>query len=422
MLPDKVKVLNIPLFPYLQPGQKKVGPARRLRPIDSLNLKKIVRELDKNTIITLDINGKPWSVVSVYSSYSPDVHIMLFEKSTNRFLPGPEKVPAPEGRLLMSVWAAILEFIADRNINSSIHSGYNWSPRSWGIEEEKTGFASLPTKWHPHIWGWPSLESRKTSKQNFLKFLPAQSLPQAEQRILGNNDYAEPIGLLIIDKIRQNFRRKSLLFNLFPYKNWQVDGRGIYAVSDLLLPDILRHEKFFPNILKPAAALLDNIFGDLTEKLTDMNCREIDRILLETQKGFPKSWKKLRKRPCMKSPENILRQFKQSGYPDSLLNVIFDAVRNRCNEQGNPQNWWRKGFGYALVFSSRIEDKNTELRIMPGVYVGPGGVVEALGVILRRPEDKWLSDTQVKEKSHILWNLAEYLKQLGFREYNKPAN
>lgn len=62
MLPDRIKVLNIPLTPYLPPGRKKILPTKRIRPADSLNLKNMVKEINKSTVITLDINGKPWSV------------------------------------------------------------------------------------------------------------------------------------------------------------------------------------------------------------------------------------------------------------------------------------------------------------------------------------------------------------------------
>ena len=68
MLPNKVKMFTVPLFPYLQPGRKKTLPTKRIRPTDSLNLKKMIEEISKSTVITLDINEKPWSVTSVYSS------------------------------------------------------------------------------------------------------------------------------------------------------------------------------------------------------------------------------------------------------------------------------------------------------------------------------------------------------------------
>ncbi|MGB8227051.1 MAG: hypothetical protein WCE45_09370 [Sedimentisphaerales bacterium] len=407
MLPDKVKVLTIPLFPYLKPGRKKLQPTKRIRPVDSLNLKKMIKEIDKSAITTLDIDGKPWSVVSVYSSYSPDIHVMLVETSSNRYLAGPERVPDSEGNSLMAVWAAILEFIAARKTNVSIHAGYNWSPRSWGQEEEKTGFQSLPTKWHPHIWGWPSLNTNKSTKQKYVKSVKSKLLMTYEKRLLGDNDYSEPFGKLIYKKILKTFKKDSLLFKLFPYKNWLIDGRGIYAASNFPLLNILKHPKFFSRVLKPLAVLLEQLTGDLTEILTDIKCKEIDKTLIETEKGIPKNWKMLRDRPIMQSADYIRRQFKKRGYPESFLDAVLGPVKNRCDEKGNPCNWWRKGFGYALVLRDYVPGKCGEIRIMPAVYVGPGGVVEAQGIILKRPENRQLSDKEIRSKSKLLWQLAQ---------------
>lgn len=419
MLPDKVKVLTIPLFPYLQAGRKKPEPTKRIRPADSLNLKKMIKEIDKSTITTLDIDGKPWSVVSVYSSYSPDVHIMLVEANSNRCLVGPERVPDDEGDRLMAVWAASVDFIAKRRINFSIHAGYNWSPRSWGQEEEKTGFQSLPTKWHPHIWGWPPLNIKKSAKQKYVKLVKSKLLMQCERRLLGDNDYSEPFGTLIYKRILKTFKKDSLLFELFPYKSWRIDNQGICAASNLPILKILKHRKFFSRVLKPVAALLEQLTGDLTEILTDIKCKEIDKILIETEKGVPKNWKTLRDRPTMQSEDYIIRQFKKRGYPDSFLKVILGPVKNRCEEKGNSINWWRKGFGYALVLRDYAVGKHAEIRILPGVFIGPGGVVEAQGIILKRPENKQLSSKEAKKKSEVLRQLAKNLKELGFKEYKK---
>lgn len=407
---DKIKVLNIPLFPYLQPGRKRILPTKRIRPADSLNLKKMIKEIKKSTVSILDINGKPWSVVSVYSAYSPDVHVMLVETSPNRYLPGPEKVPDIEGDQLMPACRAILEFIAQRKINNSIHIGYNWSPRAWGENEEKTGFQSLPTKWHPHIWGWPSLDNPKSINQKYVKLVQSKSLSIPEQRLLGYNDYGKPFGMLIRNELRKIFRKDSLLFEIFPYKKWLIDGRGIYAVSNIHLVNVLKNKEFFSSALKPLALLLEHLTIDLTQILTNMKYKDIDRILVKTEKRPPENWKQLRERPVMHSKDYIISQFKKRGYPLSLLNAIYEPVQNRCNEEGNPENWWRKGFGYALVLSGDLKGFSSKIRIMPAVFVGPGGVVEAQGVILRRPEDKQLSKIIIREKSKALWHLSEYLK------------
>lgn len=419
MLPENVRMLTIPLLPYLQPGEKKPRKTKRIRPGDTLDLRSLLKEIKKSTVITLEICGKPWSVVSVYSPYSPDVHVMLIEASPNRYLPGPERIPEREGSCLMQLWAAILDFIADRQVNATVHVGYNWSPRAWGQEEEKNGFQSIPTKWHSHLWGWPPFRNTPTDKLKFGKCIDSTSLLPGEKRLLGDNNYAEPFGLLIKNKLKETFPPNTPFHRFFSYRNWSINDCGIYASFNTSVPEILRIPKFFSHVLKPLAVQLDHLTRDLTEALTKVKCKEMDNILAETEKGRPKNWKKLRVRPTMQTEAYIRKAFKEKRYPESLREAILEPVRNRCNETENRNNWWRKCFGYALVLAGPSKGNSGEIRIMPGVFVGPGGVVEAQGIVIRRPEDKQVSDSEIRKRSEVLWQLAKNLKKLGFQEYQK---
>jgi len=419
MSPERVKVLTVPFFPYLQPGRQKPRKTKRIRPIDALALPSSLKEIKKSEIITIDIDGKPWSLVSVYSPYSLDVHVMLIETSANRYLSGPERVPAREGDRLMKFWAAVLDLIAARKANATIHTGYNWSPRAWGKEEETNGFQSIPTKWHPQLWGWPSFHRAPQQKVKYAQWVDVNSLLPQEKRLLGDNNYAKPFGLLIRNKLRETFHRSSLFYKLFPYCNWVIDRRGIYVPFNLSVPAILRTPDFFSHVLKPLAVQLDIIMRDLTETLTKTKCEDIDNILIETGKRYPRNWQALRAAPIMRTESYIRKTFKQKRYPQSLLGAVLEPVRNRCNEESDPINWWRKGFGYALVFAGPSSGNCGQMRIMPGVFVGPGGVVETQRIVLRRPEDKQLSRTRIKEKSKVLWQLAKDLRKLGFRAYKK---
>lgn len=416
MIPDRVLQLTIPLFPYLQPGDEKLQVLRRIRPQDALNLQSMAEELKQSTIAALDVEKKLWSVVSVYSPYSPDVHVMVIETSTDRYLPGPEWVPDNEGNDLMELWAVILDFIGKRTQNASVHAGYNWSPRAWGEEEEKTGFQSIPTKWHTMIWGWPRFpRPKKTTK--VAKWIDSQSLPPEVRRILGENSYAEPFGSLIKNRLEKAFPEGTLFIELFPHWDWKIDGRGIYAPFNNAIPEILRIPGFFSQVLKPMAIVLEEIMRELSETMTTLDCGLMDKILTGTEDNLPtqKDMETLRAAPALQPIEEIKNVFIQREYPETLLEAILDPIMNRCNQKGNRLNWWRKGFGYALVLSSPSNGDSGEIRIMPGIYVGPGGVVEAQGVVLQRPEDKQLADSDIKERSRILWQLADTLK-IHFRE------
>jgi hypothetical protein len=420
MLPEKVPQLTIPLSPYLQPGEEKPRESKRIRPKDAIDLQSVVKEMKPNTVTTLNISGKPWSVVSVYSPYSPDVHVMVIETGVNRYLPGPEWVPDEEGNNLMELWATILDFIAKREANGTIHVGYNWSPRAWGKEEEITGGQSVPTKWHAMLWSWPPFpnEGKETP---YAKWMDTASLTPEEKRLLGDNNYAEPFGQLIKNRLEQTFPEDSLFCKLFDCSKWEIDGRGFYALFSRSIPELLRTHKFFSQVLKPLAVMLEQITRELTEAMTTLNCNDIDEILVEIEKGRLNDLKKLRSTPSFRSDEYIRKVFEVRGYTESLLEAILEPVWNRCNEEGDPANWWRKGFGYAFVLSTPSEGNFGELRIMPGVFIGPGGVVEAQGVVLRRPLDKPIPDNVIREKSSVLWQLTDILRT-HFHEYRDTDN
>jgi hypothetical protein len=422
MIPKKVVTLTVPLFPYLRNSDKKPQITKRIRPRDALNLKRMLKEIRKSEVAAFNIAGKPWSLVSVYSSYSPDIHVMLIETSPNRYVGGPERISEGEGDRLMKLWAAILDMFAKRKPVSTIHAGYNWSPRAWGKEEERTGFQSLPTKWHPHLWGWPALSSVEGApldnvsekKVWYAKEVDTAELSQQQKRLLGDNDYAEPFGMLVKKRMGEEFSRGSLFCKLFPHYNWHIDARGIYTRFPVSVPKILRTPEFFGKVLKPLASMLEEIMRELTETFTTIRCRDIDRILMRIEKGNHNNLKRLRTTPVMRPEKYIKRIFKLRGYPKGLLKALWWSVWDRCHERGDPADWWRKGFAYALVFNGPARGNQGELRIMPGVYVGPGGVVEAEGYIITRPEDKKFSENEIRRKSKNLRNLAENLKKLGF--------
>lgn len=181
--PDRILEITVPLSPLLRPGEEQPRPTKRLRPQDSLDLKHLLEQLAPSTLTTLSVGGKPWSVVSVFSPYTPDLHVMLVEASADRYLPEP------------------------------------------------------------------------------------------------------------------------------------------------LLPE------------------------------------------------------------------------------------LHTAVEARCRQDGPAENWWRKGFGYALVLIDNRRRGSVTLRLLPGVYVGPGGVVEAQRIVLRRPEDRQSGPEAVRRRSDQLWALAANLEQ-----------
>jgi hypothetical protein len=249
-------------------------------------------------------------------------------------------------------------------------------------------------------------------------FLNINALEPQQKRLFGSNNYAEPLGLFIKNRFKKTFHKKSLFCQLFPYSNWIIDGRGISVPINISIETLLSVPGFFGHVLKPMAAQLDLVMKDLTQTFTTIKCGHIDRILLETEKGYPNKLRLLRADPKMWNEADIKKTFKEKKYPMVLFDALFEPIKNRCGQYGSPIDWWRNGFGYALVFSGSSDENCAMMRIMPGVFVGPGGVVEAQSVILKRPQNKQFSKKEIRKKSMALWRLTENLKEHKFKEFD----
>lgn len=407
----QVTRLTIPLFPYIQPDKKEPIVTKRIRPQDSLDLSKMMDLLRPSEICSLNINGAPWSVLSVFSPYSPKIHVMVMETSVNRYLPSPDRVPDLEGDALIDVWRTILTYISTLKGCDTVHVGYNWSPRSWGMEEEKTGFQSIPTKWHAMLWGWPNFIS--TEQSDYIDTVDLDSLSLQSRRLIGENDYAIPLGMLIRNRLESAFPEGSELIDQFPLDKWRVDRTGLTLNCSESIVDLLRTPYLFSQILKPVSAVLDQVMIELCEIMTDMRCAQMDRILMKTEQGLldDADINTLRRSPNLCSTEEIASMAKDRNYPAGLIDSLLSPIEARCAEKGDPSEMWRKGFGYALVLSGsgKTNTATTTFRIMPGVYLGSGGVVEALGVVLHRPEDRTIDQQAIERKSGLLWELKTIL-------------
>ena len=393
-------------MPFIHKGETMPRPSKRVRPEDALDLKYLVDELHKNALGTVRFDSSCWSVVTVLSPYSPNFHVMVIETNTNRYVPGPDWLPDTEGEALMALWAVVLDFIAQNTGSETVHVGYNWSPRAWGEEEERTGGQSVPTKWHLHLWGWPNL----SLESEYVKWVEVDC-PKTK-RLLGENEYVKPLAQLIQARLQQEAVAHPAMGNILD-QEWSIDERGLRisfpGSSEQMLQDA---PEFFSRVLKPIGAELTAIATELTEIMTSISCHDLDEILLQTESGplGKNDIAFLRSRPRMRSKEYITRMFDIRSYPNGLYEALYQPIFNRCEHTGDPADWWRKGFSYAWVLSCDLQKQITELRITPYLYVGDGGVVEARGVELNRP-DAPLSIATCKEKSKMYYDLDTVLRK-----------
>jgi hypothetical protein len=363
-------------------------------------------ELTPSTLTTLVIGGNPWSVVSVVSPYTPDLHVMVLEANPDCYLPAPENMDPEEGEALMALWTSITSYLGARDTCSRLCVGFNWSPRAWGEMEERGGYQSLPTKWHPMFWSWPSMPEVGASTE-YARWVQLEELPRPVRRILGENSYVKPISSRILDKIQAELSSQKLS------ESWKADTQGLSAsIKAASLGELFDREGTFARFLLPIAQVMESVMRAMTESLTSMRFSEYDELLKRTESGTLSSADIafLRSPPQVVPYPDAELAWIERSLPQELLPELHAAADRRCRETSPEEDWWRKGFGYALVLTEDCGEGTVGLRIMPGVYVGPGGVVEAQRVVLRRSEDKSLETAELMRKSGELWKLAGVLE------------
>jgi len=455
---SKVPVVTVPMAPFIPKSAKKPIQSERIRPCGALNLTKMSSQLEKEVVKKTIINGRHWSVLPVISPYSDDFHVMLMEISKDCYLPSIEYISNEEGNTLMKIWIAIVEYMKSREGENQIFVGYNWSPRSWGKNEEKTGFQSIPTKWHGMFWSWPKSLKNKTTKQKkeenpdssrnykIYKWINEKDTDETFKRLNGKTSFAKDIAKDFkkdIDKIKNKHSDSKIK------KGYASTDKGACIVQfDCPMDVLFESENFFSGFLKPIAEYLNEYFIDLTDLFfKEPWCEKANNILEKTSKGkiSCEEYKFLQSLPKLKEDNEIISLLNKKGFLKESQEELLSLVKNRYLLEVLPYekekiesllkenrfskdlknleellnlfetkhndyflNSWRKGFGYTLTFKEN--DLKTALKITPGAYLGSGGVVETEGIVLKRPENYTLPLDELKRKSEELYELAEKLK------------
>ena len=443
---NKVPVVTVPTAPFIPKGANKSIETTRLWPIDALNLKNLHIELQKGAVFTKDINGGEWSVISVYSPYSDDFHVMLMETSENRYLPSIEYISDGEGDTLMKIWIETVKYMKKRKTDQQLFIGYNWSPRSWGKWEEGNGFQSIPTKWHAMFWSWPDFLNKKViQNENSLQseyikydFINMEDTLDSFKKLNGET--------ICANDIVKGFRGK-----IDTIKNNTINSgkskvkKGAYIIEfNHAMEALFATEKFFSDFLKPIATCLNDYFSELTDLFLKSPswCKRVDKVLkkIETGDFSPVDYKFLQTLPELNTEADIRASLKAKGFSKKSQDELLLLVKNRYILENLPKvqeikslhnhklfksaknilhilntmnndyvnSSLRKGFAYALTFKE--SGKKTVMKITPGVYLGPGGVVESERVVLNRTTYS-LPDNVLLVKGAELCEFGQYLSE-----------
>jgi Zn ribbon nucleic-acid-binding protein len=289
------------------------------------------------------------------------------------------------------------------------------------------------------FWSWPVFD--EGSPLPYLSWVNPEDLEIPFKRMNGENKFVASITnhiKKIADELIENAWGRNVI-----NEESISDQNGFCVTFYCGLETLLGYDAFFSGFLKKLSKELNDFFAKLTESfLEGYKSSDIDEILKKIDKGKlnASDLETIRLFPSLKNEEAIQSSLKALDFTQNAINELIDIAKNRKkyadsfsktkNELENIFKFdkdtinklmsviinkcqdllpaWRKGFAYALVFEE-LNNEETKLKIVPAAYLGAGGVVEATGVVLKRPENAKLPLEQCKKKSKELYQLIEII-------------
>ena len=388
-----------PLFPRNTGYPKNFKLPPRMRPNDSLDLKKLTNVL-KESLLYKEKNEtkeekEEISVVSVLSPYSHDIHVMVMDLSPELYLPSPELINSHIFKIICKAVNKCINYMRSKNYKC-ICAGYNWSPYSFGTPEEITGGQSIPTKFHFSLWTWDDLK----------KFDNKKEIKPASKRVLGDNNYGIPFAHFFYEKIK-NIIKNS---NLFDEPIFSSTCAFIPFKEGILINDVISNGKLIKEI---ADAIAKNL-KRLSEIISDSDIDEMLNILKNIEKRLltDEEISKLKKTPKIKALNDCLNEC-QDENEKKIISAIHQYAINREQDKSIDDIIWKKNFSYSLsLCESKMPGIKSGMRIFSLPICGPGGVVESYKCLLTRPESCIASNEEIIYHNNLLWDLVDYLKSV----------
>ena len=388
-----------PLFPRDTGYPENFELPPRMRPNDSLDLKKLTNILKESLLYTEKNENKEQkeeiSVVSVLSPYSHDIHVMVMDLSPELYLPSPELINSHIFKIICKTVNKCINYMRAKNYKC-ICAGYNWSPYSFGTPEEITGGQSIPTKFHFSLWTWDDLK----------KFDNKKEIKPASKRVLGDNNYGIPFAHFFYEKIK-NIIKNS---NLFDKPIFSSTCAFIPFKEGILINDVISNGKLIKEI---ADAIAKNL-KRLSEIISDSDIDKMLNILKNIEKRLltDEEISKLKKTPKIKSLKDCLNKC-QDENEEEIISAIYQYAINREQDKSIDDIIWKKNFSYSLsLCESKMPGIKSGMRIFSLPLCGPGGVVESYKCLLTRPESCIASNEEMIYHNNLLWDLVDYLKSV----------
>jgi hypothetical protein len=407
---NSIKEVFVPYSPFIKKGEDSPRQTERLCHLESLKPNVLYEELEKSKICDLpthDIRDH-WCLTNVISPYvATGCQVMTINRGS-RHCPGPACVDFRTRQQLAKAWVAILDFFNTIGFDRKF-AGWNWSPGSWGEPEMKGGGQSLPTKWHMMLAGFNSLKENEAMVDR-----PFETLTKHRKRLMGDNDYGEIFGNVILQRLKKTrLSNSESLIDQLNLIEPTIDGIGLsFKVQ---FPEIFSNPKF-AEALFLIGMVLENLLDEISFAMTDLDRPKLCQIMRKVEKD---EWEEhnlpeLMADPKQRSRTEAIKLFNQYLLPLELLDVLWEPVRARCErDESCPDDWWRKGFAYSAVFYDSNSNNGSRLQLAPYVYVDACGLFEAQQKILNRLRNHNKTFEEVMANSRVLWELGDFLVEKG---------
>ncbi|GEM_PF-6502041 len=348
--------------------------------------------------------GNPWPLfqnLSPYNGRSNEVAVVTLDTS-DRYLPDPHRVPAKEGAAVMGTIGNIVQFLEEELPSHSVYVGYNWSPRAYGVEEYKGGYASLTSKFHVHVWNLADAPEMVSINH--------EKISDGARWAIQGDKYKRAVADLLLMPLVAHHGA-----NLIDQSSLRVDERGVVAkLNYARLSDAMKDPEFFA-FLQSFDADFDRAARDVTEATTLTEFEELDNAMQYAfEHGTDGIFPMLEQDPVLRplsERTKKLEELREKGYPVEFVDFLKGVnpfLKNR--DKVKESSWIRKGLAYAFVASEDLGTGQVEIRISPGIFVGDrGGPVETRGIAIKRKEVAEATPEEIQQRKANLAKLKEYM-------------
>jgi hypothetical protein len=187
-----------------------------------------------------------------------------------------------------------------------------------------------------------------------------------------------PLTEFVRDCLRRRFGSELPGGCFAPIADWRVSAHGIEAPMRCSVAEFLRVPDSFA-IIRTVTEVVSGTFEALTAVFTETDCSKMFDILRRTERGPLSAADRefICDTPRIRPGAEIRKMFRTNGWRMDLCDTLMPLVRARCEPAAAKTGpVWRKGFGFALVFTGPSRGGAGNMRILPVAHLGSTGVVE----------------------------------------------